>query len=168
MNLFKATLLASAVAAASLSASAQAATATSTFQVRITITESCTFNSTGGSDVDFGTHARSDTPVSATGTLVVNCSKGTPYNIGLNAGANSSAPAVSATNRRMINGSNYVAYGLFQDSSHATLWGDVVGTSTKGGTGTAVDQPVSVYAQAPTTNAPAGSYTDTVTATITY
>lgn len=170
MNLFKTTLIASALIAAGVSASAQAATDTTTFQVRIVITESCDIQTVAATDVDFLSRARaSATDVDAQGALVVNCSTGTPYTIGLSAGANATSPTASADNRRMISGTGeYVPYGLYRNAGRTLFWGDVIGTNTLAGTGNANNQSIPVYGRVPSTNAPAGTYVDTVTATITY
>ena len=87
MRLIKTSLLALVIAAAGTALPAQAATDTTTFNVKIVITESCDIHTTAATDVDFGTHARSTTAQqTATGTLTVNCTDGTPYNIGLDNG----------------------------------------------------------------------------------
>ncbi|WP_313320628.1 spore coat U domain-containing protein [Stenotrophomonas sp.] len=149
---------------------AQAATQTTQFQVRIVITESCDIQAVAASDIDFGTLTRSTgVPVDAQGTLEVNCSNGTPYTIGMNPGANATSTTAAADNRRMSDGNNnFVAYGLYRDAGRQDFWGEVIGTDTLAGTGTASAQTVPVYGRAPSTDAPAGSYSDTVIATITY
>jgi spore coat protein U-like protein len=151
-------LLAAAIVAAGLSTAAQAATDSKNFNVTITITESCDISTGAATDVDFGTQARSTGPYTATGNLIVNCSSGTPYDITLGQGANYSS------GRRMANGTNYVPYELYSDSGMSTSWVSVHGT------GTAANQNIPVYGKvlAASTNVPAGAYTDTVTATITY
>ena len=164
MRLIKTSLLALVIAAAGTALPAQAATDTTTFNVKIVITESCDIHTTAATDVDFGTHARSTTAQqTATGTLTVNCTDGTPYNIGLDNGSN-----FSGTRRMSDGGTNYLGYGLFRDSAHSLAWGTTIGTNTLTGTGTAANQVISVYGQTVDTNAPAGSYSDIVTATVTY
>ncbi|MEG1681917.1 MAG: spore coat U domain-containing protein, partial [Stenotrophomonas sp.] len=111
----------------------------------------------------------SGTPVDAQGTLEVNCTNGTPYTIGMNPGVNSTSTTATANNRRMSDGANnFVAYGLYRDAGRQNLWGEVIGTDTLAGTGTAGAQTIPVYGRVPSTDAPAGSYGDTVIATITY
>jgi spore coat protein U-like protein len=170
MNLFKTSLIASALLATGIAGNALAATDTTTFQVRLVITESCDIRTVAATDVDFLSRVRSaGAPVDAQGTLVVNCSAGTPYTIGLNAGGNSTAATATATNRRMASGAgNFVPYGLYRDAGRTLFWGDVIGTNTLAGTGSAANQSIPVYGRVPSTNAPAGTYADTVTATITY
>ena len=168
MRLSTKTLLATALLACC--SQAFAAVDTTTFQVQIIITESCDIHTTAATDVDFSSHARSTGQWDAAGNLVVNCSTGTPYTIGLSNGTNPSSPTVSATNRQMTNGSNVVPYGLYQDGGRTQLWGSTIATDTFGGTGTGVNVDVPVYGRvlAASTNVPAGTYLDTVTATITY
>ena len=148
----------------------QAATQTAQFQVRIVITESCDIQAVAASDIDFGSVARATgTPLDAQGTLEVNCTNGTPYTIGMNPGANATSTTAAADNRRMSDGaSNFVAYGLYRDAGRQNFWGEAIGTDTLAGTGTASAQAIPVYGRVPSTDAPAGSYGDTVIATITY
>ncbi|MBN6743443.1 spore coat protein U domain-containing protein, partial [Acidithiobacillus sp. MC6.1] len=62
-----------------------------------------------------------------------------------------------------------LSYGLFQDAAYTTNWGNTVGTDTKTGTGNGSAQALTVYGQIPAGQYPApGTYTDTITATITY
>lgn len=170
MNLLKKTVIATALATAGVAAPAHAATDATTFQVRIVISEACDIQTVAATDVDFLSQVRSaGAPVDAQGTLVVNCSAGTPYTIGLNAGGNSTAAAAAADNRRMISGTgDFVPYGLYRNAGRTLFWGDVIGSNTVPGTGNANNQSIPVYGRAPSTNAPAGTYADTVTATITY
>lgn len=168
MHLLTKTLLASALLAAT--SQAFAATDTTSFQVKIVITESCDIHTVAASDMDFSSHARSTGPWDATSNLTVNCSSGTPYTIAMNNGLNPSGATVSATNRRMVNGANFVPYGLYRDSGRTLLWGNTTGTDTLAGTGTNAAVLVPVYGRvlAASTNVAAGTYLDTVTATITY
>ena len=60
---------------------AHADTATSTFQVQITITKSCSV--TSGTPINFGNVAASSPSVTANTSISVNCSRLTPYTVGL-------------------------------------------------------------------------------------
>jgi spore coat protein U domain-containing protein, fimbrial subunit CupE1/2/3/6 len=167
MRLSTKTLLATALLACC--SQAFAATDTAQFQVQIVITESCDIQAVAASNIDFSTQARNTgAPVDAAGTLQVNCSSGTPYSIGLGAGLNSTAAAASANNRRMINGTNFVPYGLYRDAGRTLFWGNVIGTDTIAGTGNASNQSIQVFGRVPSTNVPAGTYVDTVIATVNY
>ena len=153
---------------------AHAGSDTTSFQVKITITESCDIKSTAATDVDFLSHVRSSASNSldATGNLSVTCSKGTPYAIALDMGKNPVPGATSDVNRRMVLANNYVPYGLYRDAGRTQLWGNVAGAGgdTLTGTGSAAAQSIPVYGrvQAGAINVPAGTYVDTVQATISY
>lgn len=154
---------------------AQAAgTDTTTFKVKLVITESCTISTTAPTDVDFGSQGRVTTAVAfdAAGALNVNCSAGTPYTIGLNGGVNSlgTANAPVAGNRRMKLGATttYVPYELYQNAGRTTFWGNTIGTSTVAGTGTGSSVALPVFGRVISVNSAAGSYEDTITATVTY
>ncbi|MDQ8038587.1 MAG: spore coat U domain-containing protein [Pedobacter sp.] len=150
------------LASLGLLGNAHAATDTTTFNVTITITESCDIHTVAATDVDFGSVVRSSAAVSesASGNLVVNCSDGTPYTIGLNNGGNYSG------SRRMTDGTNFVSYGLFRDNAHSNPWGNT--TDLLSGTGDGTDQNIPVYGLVTSVNVPAGTYNDIVTATVTY
>lgn len=135
---------------------------TTTFDVTLTITESCDISTTAAVDVDFGTEVRSSGNDAATGTLNVNCSEGTPYQIGLSNGDNFS------TTRRMISGANFVPYEIYREAGLNSRWGNTDTTDRVSGTGTAANQAISVYGSVPSLNYPAGSYSDEITATVTY
>lgn len=165
MNLLKTTLTASLLVAAGFAGSASAETDTSSFEVRIRIVESCTISAT---DIDFLEVVRG-TAATASGTLTVNCSEGTPYDITLDGGANADGSAITATSRRMANGTTYVPYGLYSDSTRTSVWGNDAASDVSD-TGTGSDQTHTVYAAvtASATNVARNDYVDTVTATVTY
>lgn len=157
-------LLALPVLALAASGAANAAeTDTASFQVQIQILESCDISATAPTNIDFGSYTRSTgTPVTSAGTLTVNCSKGTPYQIGLDAGLNA-----DGDQRRMSFGDEFVPYGLYQDSSHTIEWGNNT-ENMMGEIGTATNQSHTVHGRVPDTNFPAGTYVDTVTARVVY
>lgn len=143
---------------------AQAGTATTTLGVSLTINAGCNVSS---SPVAFPTQTVLSSGVPQTGSVSVTCTNTTPYNIGLDAGGGSGA---TVSNRLMTGPSSAtVAYGLFQDSGHATVWGNAVGTNTVTGTGNGNAQSVTVYGYiAPQTTPAPGSYADTVNVTVTF
>lgn len=148
-----------------------------TFNVRIAITSSCTIAAAAPTDVDFGTVASTATaPALAQGTITAQCSALTPYSIALNAGANA-ATAGDVTTRRMRNTNaavttnNFVGYQLYQDAGRTNVWGATTATNTVAAVGNGTPQAYNVYGRVlnpSVNNAAAGSYLDTVTATITY
>ncbi len=136
---------------------AQAATATATFQVTATVAATCSATTT---NLGFGTYTGAQ--IDQTNTIDVTCTNGTTYTVGLNNGANYSAP-----NRRMTNGTNFLNYDLYNDAPGGTRWGD--GSGTVNGTGNGMAQTLTVYGRLPAGQTLyTGSYTDTIQVTITY
>lgn len=131
-----------------------------TMDVTITITSSCSIETT--TNLEFGTVASTATDVDATGTLTVTCTNQTPYNVGIDNGNH-----FDTTRRMKEDGGStyYVPYALYRDASLTQAWG---GTDTLSGTGSGAGQTITVYGRVPSANFPALSYTDTVTATVTY
>lgn len=138
-------------------APAQAATATATFAVTATVQATCSVSATA---LAFGTYI--PTAASAnTATVTVTCTNSTPYTLGLNAGLGTGA---TVTNRLMMNGAVLLGYGLFTDAAHTTNFATLASTN---GTGSAV--VTTVYGQIPAGSyVTPGSYSDTITATVTY
>jgi spore coat protein U-like protein len=144
---------------------AQAATATGQFNVTLTLQAECRLTST--SNVAFGTSGVITSPLTATGSVVVQCTNTTPFNVGLNAGNGTGA---TITNRLMSSGASTLPYQLFRDAGRTQNWGNTVGTDTLSGTGSGAAQSLTVYGLVPipgTQPAP-GSYSDTVQVTVTY
>jgi len=158
-------LLAMSVAAA---APVQAATATTTFNVRVTITAACDISTTAPTDVNFGTQPSTATNTDNQGALNVNCTPSAPYTIALDNGQN----GTDANTRKMSSGTAQVPYQLYRAATRtsADVWGSTTGTggNTYAGTGSGTVQTVPVYGRVPSSNFPAGSYADVITATITY
>jgi spore coat protein U-like protein len=142
-----------------------AAFATADFQVQITITNACAIS--GVNDLDFGSQGSLAAAIASTSTFSVNCTTDLPYTIGLNAGTGAGA---TVANRLMTGPSSAtVAYSLYQDASHLTVWGDSIGTDTVAGTGTGTDVLYTVFGQVPAQTTPAaGTYSDTITITVTF
>ena len=71
----------------------------------------------------------------------------------------------------MTSGPNSLDYNLYTDSNRTTVWGDgLSSTATIAGTGSGINQTATIYGRitAGQTSAPAGSYADTVSVTLTY
>jgi spore coat protein U-like protein len=103
----------------------------------------------------------------STSILSVTCTNTTPYNVGLNAGT---ATGATVTNRSMTGpAAALLGYTLFSNSGRTTNWGNTVGTNILAETGTGAVQSLTVYGQIPAGEyIRPGSYTDTITATVTY
>lgn len=142
--------------------SAQAQTANTTFQVTTTVAAACTVSATA---LSFGTYSSAGNN-DASSTMDVNCSTGTAYNVGLNAGTGTGATVAS---RKMSNGAALLNYTLYRDAARSTVWGSTAGTDTATGTGSGAAQTLTVYGRVPgSQSASAGSYTDTITVAVTF
>jgi spore coat protein U-like protein len=137
--------------------SAFAATATAQFTVTASVQATCIVSATG---LSFGTYTAAVTAASS--SVTVTCTNTTPYTVSLNAGTASGA---TVTNRSMTGtGSVLLGYGLYSDSAHST---NFVKTGNLAGNGGA--QSIPIYGQIPANEYVApGTYTDTITATVTY
>lgn len=157
----------SVAAALSVCAGAYAGTDTTSFNVTITITSACDIHTNPATNMAFGSVASTATNVSATSTLTVNCTLLTPYTIALDNGLHGSAGPVRAM---QDSGTNQVGYQLYRDALHTLVWGSTSGAGGDvfSGSGLGLAAPVTVYGLVSSANSPAGSYSDTVVATLTY
>ena len=136
-------------------------TVTAYFSVTATVAPGCSISAT---PLSFGTY--SGTLSNSTAGITVSCPSGTQYNVGLNAGT---ATGATVTTRKMQSGSNTLSYTLYSNSGQTTNWGNTVGTDTVAGKGTGTSQSLTVYGQIPAgQRLTPGSYSDTITATLTY
>jgi spore coat protein U-like protein len=136
----------------------------SAFTVGAVVTTSCAVDV---SSMDFGIidTAIAD-PVHNTASINVSCTNGSAYNIGIGSGLQ---PAnAGPTGRRMANGANLLAYGLYHDRSRTSDWGDSPATIAAG-TGTGGDQTLTVFGSIfGNQSASIGTYSDTVVVTVSY
>jgi spore coat protein U-like protein len=139
-------------------------TVTASIAVSATVLSSCGVTAL---PLAFGTYSPTQsTNTTAQTTVAVTCTNGTPYNVGLNAGAGTGATVAT---RKMTSGSNTLNYSLYQDSGYSTVWGNTIGSNTVAGTGSGLVQTINVYGSATALQAvPAGAYTDTITVSLTY
>jgi spore coat protein U-like protein len=166
-KILSATLAASVLAAGA----AQAAnpTVTTTFQVSATVQPNCTTSATA---LGFGNYTPGNGAVTANSTITVNCTKGTGYTIWLNPGTTTGD---AYTQRLMTSGAGTLQYNLYTTAALNTVFGDATGaTGADAGTGTGMANALTytVYGQLPdsATNQAStpGTYTDTITVTVTY
>lgn len=147
-----------------------AGTATSNLSVTATIANNCTISTT---TLAFGTydpivnHKASN--LDGTGGVAVTCTNGASVAITLGQGANADVGSTDAAPlRRMISGGNYLSYSLFSDDQRTVIWGNTSETDVTD-TGTGLESSHVVYGRiAQNQNVPAGSYSDTVVATVTF
>jgi spore coat protein U-like protein len=163
-------ILTATLAAAALAAGvAQAATTTTTFAVTATVLSTC---SATAATLAFPNYTPGGGAQIGNTTISVKCTKNTPFTVGLNAG---STTGDTFAQRLMGSGANTLQYNLFTTAGLATIFGDGTGgTSTVPGTGlgVATAASVQVFGQVPDSatnqSAIAGSYSDTITVTVTY
>ena len=145
----------------------EAQTATASLTVSASVTKNCTISTT---PVNFGSYdpvaANATAPLDGVGTIVVTCTKGAAAKVGLNPGSNA-----EGTSRRMSQGAaEYLAYEIYKDTTHSTVWGDSLDT--------ALDIPAApnrnprtftAYGRiAAAQDATVGNYTDTIVATVNF
>jgi spore coat protein U-like protein len=145
----------------------------SSFAVSLTIAATCVINSTSamafGSLGVLGGISGTD-PNYATATIAVQCTNTTPFDIGLDGGANG---GLATGFRKLLNtaalSTATVNYELFTDTGHTTNWGNTVGTDTSSKVADGASHTYTVYGRIPAQTTPApGTYADLVTVTVTY
>lgn len=137
----------------------------------MTVAASCTLTA---DPLAIGTVSLLTAPAPAVGNLNVTCTQGTIYNIALNAGLGVGATTTTRFLTKPAgtpagSPAGLAAYSLYKDAAHTVVWGDTgadIFTSPAGATGVA--EAIPVYALVTAQGVPAGAYTDTVTATLTY
>lgn len=147
----------------------------STFKIETKITSVCTIDASGAAitltDIAADTAAL-DTSISnkTGGDIKVNCSKSTPYTINLKTAGN----LTSTTGEGVMKGTgekpDTITYKLFSDSTGTAVWGNTEDNAVKGtGTGLSTQFSHPVYASITgSTDVKQDTYTDTITATVTY
>ncbi|MEH2921055.1 spore coat U domain-containing protein [Samsonia erythrinae] len=173
------TLLASAITLFGVSTTANSATIDGQIPVTVTITSSCSVENGGSGSgatwgtIDFGTHPDLATNIDGQTTgnggngISVSCSVGTPATLTFDAGTNA-----SSTLRQLAPGSGdyNIPYRLYSDSARAS---EIPINSTTGieivsnGNAQAIPVYARILSSDQTVSSPtAGTYTDTITATI--
>jgi spore coat protein U-like protein len=125
-----------------------------------------TICSVSASTLNFGSSGVLQSALDATSTITLTCTNAAPYTVSLDGGLSG---ATNPTQRKMVQASEQITYGLYQDSARTQPWGDSVGTNTAAGTGSGLAQNFTVYGRVPAQNTPSpGTYADTVVVTISY
>jgi len=147
---------------------AAAGTLTQPMLVSVTVPPNCSNFSVGG--LSFGTVPSNQFPM-GTATINVTCVNGVGYSVALDAGLHFD-PNIAGGLRYMSDGAGHFdGYFLYQDANQQTQWGDANVTNSKpveSGFGTGLSQALTVYGSASAGQLAAGTYTDTVTATLTF
>jgi len=160
-----------ALASAMVATPALADTASSTFQVTMTIQKACTVTAGAPSNISLGTVASTATNVAGNNTISVNCSKTTPYYIGL-APSNANTGGAGQMSGTGAN-ADKVPYQLRSSTgTSGTIWGNTATATSVGngvaGTGTGAAQTHTVYVTAPSANFTPDTYSDVVTVNVNY
>jgi spore coat protein U-like protein len=125
-----------------------------------------TICSVSASTLNFGSTGVLQSALDATSTITLTCTNAAPYTVSLDGGL---SVATNPTQRKMVQASEQITYGLYQDSARTQPWGDSVGTNTAAATGSGLAQTFTVYGRVPAQNTPSpGTYADTVVVTISY
>lgn len=166
-------ILSAAIAATMFAAGvADAGSTTTTFAVTATVNATC---SAAATLLAFPAYTPGAGAVTGTSTITLTCTNGAQPTVALNAGTTTGD---AYTQRLMASGTNTLQYNLYTTNTYANVWGD----GTTGGsktvqvatpsTGLSTPQTLTVYGQLPDSptnkNAVPGSYSDLITATVTY
>jgi spore coat protein U-like protein len=164
----------SAVAAALLllagsSREAGAGSSTANLNVSMSVTNNCSISTTA---IAFGAYdpvvTNASTALDGTGSVTISCTKNTSATIGLGVGG-----FASGAQRRMSDGAatpSYGNYDLYQDSGRTTAWTNSgAGLLSPSAAPSKAARTYTVYGRVPAgQDIPAGSYTDTVVATVNF
>lgn len=170
----KTALIAAGLALAGIGVQAQAGTDSATFQVTATVIDSCKVVS--ASDIGFGNYdpaaANNATPADASGTVQVRCTKNTAAAVTLDQGTNAAAGSTcAAPSRQMADaGTDRLGYQIYKDAARTQVWGcDTTNDAAFTSAGIASPVSLTTYGRIPAgQDVPAGSYTDTVSVTVTF
>ncbi len=140
-----------------------AATSSAMMGVSVSVQNTCNVAAT---PVTFGSYnADAAAPTDASANILVTCSLGTAYNVGLNGGVGTGSTVAA---RKLTYGQNELNYALYRDNARTAVWGDTPADGVSG-TYNVAQPPLTVYGRiAGGQHVPAGNYADTVTVTVTY
>ena len=153
---------------------------TASFQVSASVSTLCTVTAT---PIVFGTYglatsgggASSNSALYANGTVSVGCTASSGQGSSSSYAVQLSSGSSGSYNPRtmLTNGSNALNYNIYTTANYQTVWGDGTGaTSTVAGTANGINAPTvyTTYGQIPAGQylPAAGTYTDTIIATVVY
>lgn len=148
-----------------------AADATGNLPVSATIAASCRVNSGA---LNFNTYdpggVNASTPLQRSGSFRVTCTNGTPGTVMLSQGNNPTGGSSDASPLRRMEGDPgiYLRYDIYQDVGYTTVWGNTTGTA-EAVIGTGGQSFLTVYGRVlPGQIVPPGTYSDTVTVTVSF
>jgi spore coat protein U-like protein len=116
-------------------------------------------------NLNFGSVTSLTANVDATSSIQTACSKNAVYNIKLNGGTTTG----NVANRRMQLAGSQLSYQLYLTAARTTPWQDT-STTDVDLTGSGITQNSTIYGRVPIQSIPLkkGTYTDTITATVTF
>ncbi len=164
MSILKTALIATASLATLISGAAHAGTATGTLPVSAIILENCTVVAL---PMVFAPPQGGTAAVDSTSTITLACTPNADFDVALNDGAN----AVSgARNMKLATGASLLPYEIYQDAARTQVWGSSAGVDTKAGTAPLGVSVLTAYGRiaANDLSVDAGTYSDTVTVTVTF
>lgn len=143
-----------------------------TFQVLVTVMNSCTLTAGSGSNINFGSLAANSGSHTNSNAILVNCSKTTPYFIGLApSNGNTLGAGVLKSVANSATNTDEVPYQLNQTPT-GPIWGNTATSTSVGngvaGIGTGIDQAYNVYATVSSVNFTPDTYADTVTVNVNF
>ncbi|MHC5595078.1 MAG: Csu type fimbrial protein [Nostoc sp.] len=165
--------LASVLLIASSAAPAMAGTASTPLGVTATVTANCLIST---APVAFGSYdpvfANASSPLTGTGTVTTTCTDGSAATITLGQGTNAFTGSTDALPLRQVTDgatptAHFLSYSLYQDTT-GTVWGNTSGTGVAV-TGSGLPQDNTIHGSiGANQNQPAGLYSDSVLATVSF
>ena len=143
-----------------------AGSAATSLATSASISNNCTISTAA---LAFGAYdpvvANASSNLDGTGTVTIACTKGATTTIALDLGGNA-----SGSTRRLTDGSsNYLSYQIYQDSGRTTVWGTGTDVQTPAAAPSKAARNFTAYGRVTSNqDVPAGSYADTVTATVNF
>lgn len=136
-----------------------------------TINASCRVNSGA---LNFNTYdptgIHATAPLDRSGTFRLTCTNGTAATVKLGQGNNPDNGSTDAAPLRRMQGDEdiYLRYDVYQNSGRTTLWGNTTGTG-EAVTGTGTQATLTAYGRVlPGQIVPVGTYSDTITVTVSF
>ena len=175
MKMIRSSLLSLALVGAGLvAAPAFAGSVTGSLDATATVANSCSISSVTA--IAFGTYdpavANASSPLDAAGAINVLCTKGGAFQVQLDQGANADAASTCLAPVRQLKDANgdLIKYDIYSDTGRATAWAcDVSNQVAQTSASASAPTNLATYGRIPPAqDVPAGSYSDTVTITVSF
>jgi len=120
------------------------------------------------SDLNFGTETLLASDLFGTSTVSVTCTSGHNYSVALDDGTTAGG-TTSTRLMKHVSSASTIPYEMYSDAARTLNWGESIAEDVEGtGTGAGVDHTVYGRVPAQAVAPEVGSYSDTVTVTVTY